>query len=32
MFEADTKGLGEFLPLPVSVPEVAEEVGKLLSG
>jgi hypothetical protein len=32
MFQPDAAGLGEFLALPVSVPEVAEAVGRLLSG
>jgi hypothetical protein len=30
-FEADIVGLGVFLPRPVSVPEVAEAVGRMLS-
>jgi DNA-binding NtrC family response regulator len=30
-FRKDIEGIGVFLPLPVSVPEVAEAVGRLLS-
>jgi DNA-binding response OmpR family regulator len=31
MFQLEAMGLGEFLALPVSIPEVAEAVGRLLS-
>ncbi len=30
-FQADTEGLGVLLPRPVSVPQVAEAVGRMLS-
>lgn len=31
MLQTEAAGLGEFLALPVSIPEVEETVGKLLS-